>query len=103
MACRGESVMAPLPLFFRSELRRADGGFRRSICRLGLATRGAGHLTPDDVLHAVERGVDFLNWCGAEDGLSAAIAGLGAERANVTLCVQFEARTAADARTELDH
>jgi len=51
-----EDLMAPLPPFFQGELRRADGGFRRSICRLGLATRGAGHLTPDDVLHAVERG-----------------------------------------------
>jgi predicted aldo/keto reductase-like oxidoreductase len=83
-------------------LRRADGGYRRSICRLGLATRGVGHLTPDDVLYAIERGVNFLNWCEVDDGLSAAIAGLGGKRQDVVICVQFEARTAGDARTELD-
>jgi predicted aldo/keto reductase-like oxidoreductase len=73
------------------------------VCRLGLATRGAGELTADDVLYAVERGINFLNWCGADDGLSEAIAGLGGRRDEVVVCVQLEARTAADARAELEH
>jgi predicted aldo/keto reductase-like oxidoreductase len=73
------------------------------MCRLGLASRGDSALTPDDVAHAVARGVNFLNWCGVEDGLSAFIAGLGSRRSEVALCVQFEARTAAEARIELEH
>jgi predicted aldo/keto reductase-like oxidoreductase len=72
-----------------------------SLCRLGLATRGGGHLTVDDVHHALERGIDFLNWPGTPDALSRAIAGLGAKRRDVMVCVHFEARTAADAKTEL--
>lgn len=72
------------------------------ICRLGLATRGTCDLTPDDVRHAVESGVNFLNWCGAPDGLSEFIAGLGSRRREVAVCVQFEARTAADARNEFE-
>jgi predicted aldo/keto reductase-like oxidoreductase len=73
----------------------------RPVCRLGLATRGNTALTSEDVLAAVDRGVNFLNWCGVPDGLSAAVANLGRHRAEVLVCVQFEARTAADARTEL--
>ncbi|HTU18799.1 MAG TPA: aldo/keto reductase, partial [Gemmataceae bacterium] len=73
------------------------------ICRLGLATRGSGSLTPDDVQHAVASGVNFLNWCGVPDGLSRFVAGLGRRRAEVAVCVQFEARTARDARSELEH
>src|SRR5204863_3094111 len=71
------------------------------VCRLGLATRGNTGLSADDVLHAVDRGVNFLNWCGAPDGLSGAVAGLGPRRPEVMVCVQFEARTAADAAGEL--
>ncbi len=74
----------------------------RPVCRLGLATRGNSALTPDDVRHAVESGVNFLNWCGTPDALSTFIAGLGRRRSEVAVCVQFEARTAADARTELE-
>jgi predicted aldo/keto reductase-like oxidoreductase len=55
------------------------------------------------VLHALDRGVNFLNWCGAPDGMSTAIAGLGPRRHEVLVCVQFEARTAAEARDELAH
>src|SRR5205085_6204014 len=44
---------------------------------------------------------NFLNWCGVPDGLSQAVAGLGQRREEVCVCVQFEARTAAEARTEL--
>jgi predicted aldo/keto reductase-like oxidoreductase len=72
-----------------------------SLCRLGLANRGGGHLTVADVHHAVERGINFLNWPGTPDALSRAIAGLGAKRRDVMVCAQFEARTAADAKTEL--
>src|SRR5262245_22847266 len=71
------------------------------VCRLGLATRGGGHLRPADVLHAIDRGVNFLNWCGSPDALSLAVAGLGPRRREVVVCVQFEARTADEAENEL--
>lgn len=71
------------------------------LCRLGLATRGDNGLTPDDIGLALDRGVNFLNWCAVPDGLSQTIAGLGPRRRDVVVCVQFEARTAADARAEL--
>lgn len=52
--------------------------------------------------HAIERGVNFLNWCGGRgDGLTRAIAELGPRRQDVLVCVQFEARSAADAEREL--
>src|SRR5436190_1893994 len=70
------------------------------ICRLGLATRGNTHLTPADIHHALERGVNFLNWCGAPDALSQVIAELGPRRRDVMVCVQFEARTASEAASE---
>jgi predicted aldo/keto reductase-like oxidoreductase len=73
----------------------------RPPCRLGLASRGNTHLSADDVRHAVERGVTFLNWCGVPDGLSCAVAEMGPRREEVTVCVQFEARTAAEAEREL--
>src|SRR6516225_8694978 len=75
--------------------------FGRPVCRLGLATRGDGHLQIGDVLHALDRGVNFLNWCGQPDALSAAVAALGSRRRDVVVCVQFEARTAAEAKVEL--
>jgi predicted aldo/keto reductase-like oxidoreductase len=71
------------------------------VCRLGLATRGSGGLAVADVLHALDRGINFLNWCGSPDALSQAVAGLGPRRREVVVCVQFEARTAADAPAEL--
>jgi predicted aldo/keto reductase-like oxidoreductase len=83
--------------------------FGMPVCRLGLATRGwpASVLTPDDVLHAVERGINFLNWPGeadepgGADAMSEAVAALGAAREAVVLSVQFGARTAADASRQL--
>ena len=72
------------------------------VCRLGLATRGNTRLSPAAVELALERGVDYLNWCGHPDGLQAAIRGLGRRRADVRVAVQMEARTADDARRELD-
>src|SRR5262249_16344117 len=71
-------------------------------CRLGVASRGNTGLTSADVHLAVERGVNFLNWCGTSgNGMSRAVAELGARRGDVVVCAQFEARTAADAATEL--
>ena len=83
--------------------------FGKPVCRLGLASRGrpASSLSPDDVLHAVERGVNFLNWPGeadepgGADAMSDAIAALGSRRASVVVSVQFGARTARDAAGEL--
>jgi predicted aldo/keto reductase-like oxidoreductase len=82
-------------------LRGRLGAGGASVCRLGLATRGNTHLTSQDVEHAIEHGVNFLNWCGVPDALSRTIAGLGPRRRDVIVCVQFEARTAVDAQREL--
>src|SRR5262249_23148228 len=60
-----------------------------------------GSLKPDDVEHALQRGVNFLNWCGQPDALSQAVAALGSRRRDVVVCAQFEARTAAEAGPEL--
>ena len=79
----------------------------RPVCRLGLASRGGSSLSTDDVLHALERGVNFLNWPGeadtpgGADALSDAVAALGPRRESVVVCVQFGARTATDAADEL--
>ena len=72
------------------------------VCRLGLATRGNTHLQQDDVEYAVERGVNYLNWCGHVDGLSRAVARMGSLRKRVVLAAQFEARSARDAERELE-
>ncbi|MEX2300199.1 MAG: aldo/keto reductase [Bryobacterales bacterium] len=70
------------------------------VCRLGLATRGNTHLRAEDVEHAVERGINYLNWCGKPDGMSRAVAELGARRRDVVVAVQFQARTAPAAEKE---
>src|SRR5438045_4789612 len=81
--------------------------FGRPVCRLGLAARGGSVLTPDDVLYALDRGVNFLNWPGVADdpggpdAVSEAVAGLGRRRDSVVVCAQFGSRTAADAAAEL--
>src|SRR5262249_43133581 len=86
---------------------RRDAAFARPTCRLGLATRGDTGLAAADVLLAVERGVNFLNWPGVADtpggpdALSDAVATLGAQRDSVVVCVQFGARTAGEAADEL--
>ena len=78
--------------------------FGKSVCRLGLASRGdRPRLAPDDVLHAIERGVNFLNWPGeadapgGADAISDTIAALGPRRESIVVCVQFGARTVANA------
>jgi hypothetical protein len=70
------------------------------VCRLGLATRGNTHLKSADVLHAVERGVNYLNWCGHPDGLSSAVASMGGGRREVVVAAQFQSRSARDAERE---
>lgn len=78
------------------------------VCRLGLAAFGNSAITADDVLWAVERGVNLLNWPGlaegpsAGDAFTAAVASLGNRRQAVVVCAQLGARTAADAKRELD-
>jgi len=72
------------------------------VCRLGLATRGNTHLAVEDVEAALERGVNYLNWCGHPDGLSRAVARLGSARRQVVIAAQFEARSASDAEREFD-
>src|SRR5262249_45924216 len=92
----GHVVMtAPVPPFLAADCRG------RPVCRLGLAGRGGGGLTPEDVGYAVAHGVNFLNWCGVPDGLSRAVAEMGPRRRDVLVCVQFEARSARDAAAEL--
>ncbi len=76
--------------------------FPSPVCRLGLATRGGTHLAPADIEHALARGVNFLNWCGRPDALSRTVASLGSRRNQVAIGVQFEARTADQAKIELE-
>lgn len=76
--------------------------FTAPVCRLGLATRGDHRLSGADVERVLACGINFLNWCGRPDSLSRTIAALGPRRAEVMICTQFEARTAADAEAELN-
>jgi aryl-alcohol dehydrogenase-like predicted oxidoreductase len=82
-------------------------GFGLPVCRLGLASYGRTSITPDDVLAAVDRGLNFLNWQGLTEGMvdgdvfHAAVAALGERRQSVVVCAQFGARNRADAATEL--
>src|ERR1700722_2276907 len=72
----------------------------RQVCRLGLATRGGSGLGAKDVDWALQRGVNYLNWCGHPDGLSEAVKRLGSERRNIVLAVQFQSRTSREAALE---
>jgi aryl-alcohol dehydrogenase-like predicted oxidoreductase len=77
------------------------------VCRLGLASHGQTAITPDDVLYALDQGLNFLNWPGeaddpgGADAFSDAIATLGSRRDSVVVCAQFGARTATEAAAEL--
>lgn len=73
-----------------------------AVCRLGLATRGNTSLDPEDVLWAVGQGVNYLNWCGHDDGMSAAIRAMGSRRSDVVVAWQLAARTADEATRSLD-
>ncbi|MBT3268732.1 hypothetical protein HN371_16375 [Candidatus Poribacteria bacterium] len=72
------------------------------VCRLGLATRGNTSLDPADVRWAVDRGVNYLNWCGRADGMSDAIRDMGSRRSEVVVAWQMSARTAEDATRSLE-
>ena len=73
------------------------------VCRLGLASRGNTHLPAASVRWAIERGINYLNWCGRADGLSRAIGELSeADRRRVVVAVQFKARAADEAKRELE-
>jgi predicted aldo/keto reductase-like oxidoreductase len=84
-----------------SFLHRPAAAFGKPVCRLGLASHGNTAITPEDIHHALDRGVNFLNWAGDEDVFSRTIAELGSRRDDVIVCVQFGARTAAEAAEEL--
>lgn len=79
------------------------------VCRLGLGFTGylQSTITPDDIHHALSRGVNFLNWSGLSEGPSAGdvftatVSSLGNTRASVVICAQFGARSATDAAEEL--
>ncbi len=71
------------------------------VCRLGLATRGNTHLDKESVLLALERGINYWNWCGHEDGMSRAIRELGTLRSGVLIAIHLNARSE-HARLELE-
>jgi aryl-alcohol dehydrogenase-like predicted oxidoreductase len=72
------------------------------VCRLGLATRGNTALDLADVRWAVDEGIGYLNWCGHDDGMSAAIRDMGRRRSEVVVAWQMSARTADEATTALE-
>ena len=59
------------------------------VLRLGLATRGNTHLSAASVRYAVERGVNYLNWCGYDDGIREAVGEL--DRTRIVLATQLYA------------
>ena len=48
----------------------------------------------------MQRGINYLNWCGHPDGMSRAVARMGGARSRVVLAAQFEARSAREAERE---
>ncbi|MFB3923634.1 MAG: aldo/keto reductase [Terriglobia bacterium] len=74
----------------------------RPVMRLGLAARGNTHLTPEDVAFAVERGVNYLNSCGYDDGIARALRGGLIDRGKVVVATQLGGRTARSMRKSLD-
>ena len=72
------------------------------VCRLGLATRSNTHLTKDDVLFALEQGLNYWNWCGYEDGMAQAIRELGPKRKQVVISAQLSARDSQGLHQELE-
>ena len=73
-----------------------------AVCRLCLATRGGSLLNPKDVEFAIARGLNYLNWCGHEDGLCQTIRALGRERSKIVVAVQFRSRSATDGAREFE-
>ena len=81
--------------------RFAELGALGRVCRLGLATRGNTALEPEDVEEALQRGVNYLNWCGHADGLSRAVRKLRERRREVIVAAQLSARSKSGAGREL--
>src|SRR5260370_41013315 len=81
---------------------RGAAPFAKPVCRLGLASHVNTDIEPADILHALDRGVNFLNWAGDAEVFSRTIADLGPRRESIVVCVQFAARSAKDAAEELD-
>lgn len=71
------------------------------VLRLGLATRGNTHLEAEDVVHAVGRGINYLNWCGYNDGLAQAVREKRFDREQVVMALQLKGRTRSAAAREL--
>ena len=87
---------------FRALPRCADlGRGCPPALRLGLATRGNTHLEAADVAYAVRRGVNYLNWCGYDDGLARALRQGLIDREQVVVSMQLESRDARSAAEEL--
>jgi predicted aldo/keto reductase-like oxidoreductase len=82
--------------------RIALGGGCPPVIRLGLATRGNTYLTADDVALAVERGVNYLNWSGYDDGIARALRAKQIERKRVVVAMQLESREASAAAREVE-
>ncbi|TAM80141.1 MAG: hypothetical protein EPN47_16665 [Acidobacteria bacterium] len=78
------------------------GGELPPVMRLGLATRGNTSLSADDVAVAVERGVNYLNWCGYDDGIAQALRGNLIDRKRVAVAMQLDARDGASTERELE-
>lgn len=72
------------------------------VARLGLATRGNTRLAAEDVALAVGRGVNYLNWCGYDDGIAQALRRKLINRERVAVAMQLDARHAAAAEAELE-
>src|SRR3989454_11529140 len=99
-----DSTSAPrLPGSALSMPRWAEvGGGCPRVLRLGLATRGNTRLGAEDVAHAVGRGVNYLNWCGYDDGIALALRERRIERERVVVAMQLQSRDAPSALRELD-
>jgi predicted aldo/keto reductase-like oxidoreductase len=81
----------------------ADFGFGTPPAfRLGLATRGNSQLKVDEVRLAIDKGVNYLNWCGYEDSMSQAIRELKSRRTQLIIAIQLGARRASEAISELE-
>jgi aryl-alcohol dehydrogenase-like predicted oxidoreductase len=100
-----------MPATIHPFMQCAAAAFGKPVARLGLASHDGSSLAAGDIHHAFERGVRFFNWSGLAEGFEAAegrdafrdaLATLGARRDDAVLCAQFGARSAEDARRELD-
>jgi len=71
------------------------------VLRLGLATRGDTRLDAGDVAHAVTRGVNYLNWCGYDDGMARAVREGLVDRESLVVAMQLQSRDAVRTGHEL--